>query len=116
MTKQEFDSGVSDLQRAFRAEFSDRELRVLWRRLQRVPPQRFSVAIDKLIESHKRRPFVSEVLSALPPLEQTVGFEPEGEPMGREEARAFMAKLYAPFGLKPPVRRQSEKGLRVVNG
>lgn len=116
MTKREFDNGVSDLQRAFRSEFSDRELRVLWRQLQRVPPQRFNVAIDKLIESHKRRPFVSEVLSALPPREQTVGFGPEGKPMGREEARAFMAKLYAPFGLKPPRRKQEEKGLRLVNG
>lgn len=116
MTKQEFDNGVSDLQRAFRAEFSDRELRVLWRRLQRVPPLRFNTAIDNLIERHKRRPVVAEILAALPPLDRTDELEFKGEPMSREEARDFMRKLYAPFGLKPPRRRQEEKGLRLVNG
>ncbi len=116
MKKTEFDSGVADLQRAFRAEFTDRELRVLWRRLQRVSPQRFNVAIDKLIECHKRRPFVSEVLAALPPLERTEEFKSECQRMTREQAREFMRKLYAPFGLQPPRKSEAEKGLRVVNG
>jgi len=107
MTKNEFDVLIADLQKAFHKIYTQRELRVLWNRLYRIEAAVLGKAVDLLIEQSSRKPMVADIFSALPNT-QAPYEAPREEPMSKEEAKEFMRKMRAPWGLeakkqKPPV-------------
>ena len=99
MTKHEFDGLIADLQRTFHKKYTDRELKVLWNRLYRIPAKTLSKAVDVLIEQKTRIPMVADIFTALPDM-QAPYEAPRQEPMGKEEARGFMQRMREPWGLK----------------
>lgn len=100
MTEAEFQERVVDLQRAFKCEYSAKEVKVLWRRLKGVSVDRLDVAVEGLISTFKRRPLVADIFSALPPLESPPPPR-SGEQISRAEARRFIAGLWKAIGLEP---------------
>jgi len=104
MTKNEFDGLIADLQKAFHKSYSPRELKVLWNRLYRIEAAALGKAVDVLIEQSPRKPMVADIFSALPNTEAPYELPPE-EPMSKEEAKEFMRKMRAPWGLEPKKKK-----------